>query len=270
MLLKRKTWEIERYCTVDSTEAQIGQSASGCPIRDARGWLTVVAAREQEMITPERQLAIYSRRFAGIEKRRTEVWRILARHYFNRWVRPADSVVDLGAGYCEFINSIQAAHKIALDTNPVTAAKAIPGVKVLQQDATKEWPIPPESADVIFSSNFFEHLPAKEDLARCLANAYQALRPQGLLIVLGPNIRFCYDEYWDFFDHYLPLSDRSMVEAMEITGFQQELVLPRFLPLTMSGRLPHWGFLVRLYLSFSLAQRLWGKQFLVIARRPSR
>jgi hypothetical protein len=55
---------------------------------------------------------------------------------------------------------------------------------------------------------------------------------------------------------------------LEIAGFRTELVIPRFLPFTMSDRVPLRAFLVRLYLRFPWAQRLWGKQFLVIARKP--
>jgi len=218
----------------------------------------------------EHQKAVYSRRFAGIEQRRVEVWQTLARHYFHRWVKPADTVLDVGAGYCEFINNIAAAHKFALDSNPATADKATPGVTVLSQEATQPWSLPAESIDVVFSSNFFEHLPSKEDFAHCLSEAYRVLRPQGLLIALGPNIRFCFDVYWDFVDHHLPLSDRSMVEALEIAGFRIESVIPRFLPFTMSDRFPYRAFMVRLYLMLPLAQRLWGKQFLAMARKPQR
>ena len=103
---------------------------------------------------------------------------------------------------------------------PATAEKAAPDVTVLSQEATQPWSLPSESVDVVFSSNFFEHLPTKQDFAHCLAEAYRVLRPQGLLIALGPNIRFCFDVYWDFVDHHLPLSDRSMVEALEIAGFR--------------------------------------------------
>ena len=222
------------------------------------------------MTNHEHQRAIYDRRFAGIEKRRLEVWRTLARYYFHRWVKPTDTVLDVGAGYCEFINSIAAERKFALDSNPATANKAAADVTVLSQDATQPWPLPHESVNLVFSSNFFEHLPAKRDFFRCLAEAYQVLRPEGLLIALGPNIRYCFDVYWDFVDHHLPLSDRSMVEALEIAGFQCELVIPRFLPFTMSDGVPYRAFMVRLYLMFPLAQRLWGKQFLVVARKPKR
>jgi hypothetical protein len=214
------------------------------------------------------QQAVYQRRFAGIEPVRAGVWRTLARHYFNRWVKPQDSVLDLGAGYCEFINSVAAARKFALDSNPATLEKAAPGVSVISQDASQPWPVQPETIDGVFSSNFFEHLPTRQALAQCLVEAFCALRRGAPLIALGPNIRFCPDTYWDFFDHHLPLSDRSVVEALELAGFEIEFVIPRFLPFTMSNGFPYRPFMVRLYLALPFAQRLWGKQFLVVARKP--
>ena len=93
------------------------------------------------------------------------------------------------------------------------------------------------------------------------------LRRSGLLITMGPNIRFCSKVYWDFFDHYLPLSDRSMVEAMALAGFEKELVIPRFLPFTMAGKKPPAPFLVRLYLSMPMFWRVLGKQFMIVARK---
>jgi SAM-dependent methyltransferase len=220
------------------------------------------------MTPQDQQHDVYTRRFGGIEHRRWGVWQVLARHFFQRWIDPADTVVDLGAGYCEFINSIRARRKYALDAGLLTADKAAPDVSVLPEEATSPWPLPPESVNVVFSSNFFEHLRSKEELGQCLAEAHRVLRPGGLLIALGPNIRFCYDVYWDFIDHHLPLSDRSLVEALEIAGFRRELVIPRFLPFTMSGRVPPRAFLVRLYLLFPFAWRVWGRQFLVMARKP--
>lgn len=222
------------------------------------------------MTDHEYQQAVYNLRFSGIEHRRLEVWQTLARHYFHRWIKPTDTILDVGAGYCEFINSIAAAHKYAMDSNPATARKAAPGVTVLSQEASQPWPLPAESFDVVFSSNFFEHLPSKLDLFHCLREAFRLLRPEGLLIALGPNIRFCSDAYWDFIDHHLPFSDRSMVEALEVSRFKIEHVIPRFLPFTMSKRAPYRAFMVRLYLMLPLAQRLWGKQFLVVARKPKR
>jgi SAM-dependent methyltransferase len=210
---------------------------------------------------------IYAQRFAGREAQRKRVWKVLSR-YFQRWIRPTDTVLDLGAGYCEFINNISALHKLALDLNPVTPLKAADDVKVVSQDVTKNWAIETGSIDVVFTSNFFEHLPTKQDLSHCLSEIFRVLRPNGRLIAMGPNIRFCFDVYWDFFDHYLALSDRSIIEAIEIAGFDKELIIPRFLPFTMQGKRPAQSILVRWYLWLPLAWRILGKQFLLVARKP--
>ena len=92
------------------------------------------------------------------------------------------------------------------------------------------------------------------------------LKPKGHFIALGPNIKYAYKVYWDYFDHYLPLSDRSMVEGLELNGFQLEEVIPRFLPFTMRGSMPSHPALVRLYLAIPLAWRIMGEQFLIVAR----
>jgi len=47
---------------------------------------------------------IYQRRFAGAEDHRCAVWRVLSRDVFSKWIGSDSSVLDLGAGYCEFIN----------------------------------------------------------------------------------------------------------------------------------------------------------------------
>lgn len=208
---------------------------------------------------------IYMHRFAGTEGSRERVWQVLTRHFFQRWVQPEDAVLDVGAGFCEFINHIQARQKWALDLNPATTEKAGPSVGVIAHDVTKPWPITSESMDVVFSSNFFEHLPSKDDLRHCFAEIHRVLRPQGRLVVMGPNIRYCSNVYWDFFDHLLPLSDRSMVEGLEISGFKPELVVPRFLPFTMKGKPAPPALAVRLYLALPIFWPLFGKQFLIQA-----
>ena len=71
--------------------------------------------------------------------------------------------------------------------------------------------------------------------------------------------------YWDFFDHQLPFSDRTMVE---IAGFRVVEVRPRFLPYTTKGAFPSWPVLVKLYLRMPILHRLLGKQMFLVAARP--
>lgn len=210
---------------------------------------------------------IYEKRFAGSEEQRSKVWRVLTASFFQGWVQPTDAVLDVGAGYCEFINNIQAKRKCALDLNPATPLRAAADVEVLRQDVTAPWSVAQSSMDVVFSSNFFEHLPTKAALQHCLREIQRVLRPGGRLLAMGPNIRFCYDVYWDFFDHFLPLSDRSLAEALEITGMKVERVVPRFLPFTMKGTKPPPALLIRWYLQLPVFWRLLGKQFLIVARK---
>jgi SAM-dependent methyltransferase len=215
--------------------------------------------------TPVRD--IYTRRFGGEEDRRQQVWTILSEYYFQKWVHPEDTVLDLGSGYCEFINSIQAKCKIALDLNPDMRKRANPGIEVLTQDVSQSWPVADASVDVVFTSNFLEHLPTKDMLSSCIRETHRILRPGGRFILLGPNIRFAYDVYWDFFDHYLALSDRSLVEVLELNGFTSEIVVPRFLPFTMAGRTVPHSLLIRLYLASPVLWRFFGKQFFIVASR---
>jgi SAM-dependent methyltransferase len=213
--------------------------------------------------------AIYANRFHEYEIERDRVWRVLTESYFRKWVRPTDAVLDVGAGYCEFINNIRANEKFALDVNPSTPAKAAPDVNVVSQDVCQSWALRSETIDVVFSCNFFEHLQSKHDLSHCLSEAYRVLRRGGLIIAMGPNIRFCSKVYWDFFDHHLPLSDRSMVEAITLSGFEIDFAIPRFLPFTMVGKKPLPSFLIRMYISMPIFWRILGKQFVVVGRKPN-
>jgi hypothetical protein len=57
------------------------------------------------------------------------------------------------------------------------------------------------------------------------------------------------------------------VEALEINGFRSDVVIAKFLPYTMKGKMPTHPSLVRLYLALPLAWRFLGRQFLVVASK---
>lgn len=210
----------------------------------------------------------YRLRFEALAPYRDRVWKILTRDFFQPYIKNDAAVLDLGSGWGEFIRNIKAGRKYAMDLNPDSAGRAGSGVQFLSQDASAEWQIPPNSLDVVFTSNFFEHLPTKETLRLTLVQAMRCLKPGGRLICLGPNIRFLPDVYWDFWDHYLPLSDRSMSEVLAMTGFAVERCTPRFLPYSMSqGFSPPVSF-VAAYLRLPIIWPLLGRQFLMVGRKP--
>jgi hypothetical protein len=45
------------------------------------------------------------------------MWGVLCKYFFQRYVKKDAVVLDLAAGYCEFINNITAKRKIAVDLN---------------------------------------------------------------------------------------------------------------------------------------------------------
>ncbi len=210
---------------------------------------------------------IYSFRFSGLEDYRSRVWQVLVSDFFSRWVCDTDSVLDVGCGYGEFINNLTAREKFAMDLNPSAKDRILPGIQLIQQDCSTTWPLRDNSLDVVFSSNFFEHLPTKTALQETLREAQRCLRPGGRLMSLGPNVKHLSGSYWDFFDHHLPLTELSLSEAMIMAGFKMEHSIEKFLPYTMSQgtRPPIWT--LRLYLKLPFLWKVFGRQFLVVARK---
>lgn len=214
--------------------------------------------------------SLYRHRFSEAELlEKNRIWQVLCRDFFSRHVRETDTVVDIGAGYCEFINNIRCGRKIAVDLNPEVRKRADPDVEVINESCTAIASLPEGSADVVFMSNFLEHLPDKALVLETFRETRRLLKPGGKAIILQPNIRFLYAEYWDFFDHHTPLSDHSLVEGLQLAGLEPRTVIPRFLPYTTKSRIPNASWMIRAYLRFPLAWRFMGKQALVIAARPN-
>lgn len=218
---------------------------------------------------PSELQRIYHQRFDPRLAYRNEVWQVLTRSFFQPLVPVAGAVLDLGCGYGEFINNIRAGQKYAMDLNPSARQHLGAGIQFFEQDCAKPWPLGANSLDVVFTSNFFEHLPDKATLARTLREAFHCLRPSGVLIALGPNIRHVPGMYWDFWDHYLCLTDLSLGEGMRTIGFEVPTQISAFLPYTMSGKVRYPLWLLRLYLALPFVWRFFGHQFLVVGRKPA-
>lgn len=217
------------------------------------------------------QARLYQERFDAKERQqKLKVWQALCESFFQRYVSPGDTVLDLGAGYCEFINNIKAKERIAVDSNPELQRYAGPGVQAVVSSATELEGIESETVDIVFVSNFFEHLPNKGVFLQCLRQIRRVLREGGRLLVLQPNIRAVGAAYWDFFDHQLPLNEQTLIEALSLINLDVLEVRARFLPYTTKSRLPKSALLVRLYLMFPLIHRfLGGQAFVVGVKRHS-
>jgi SAM-dependent methyltransferase len=207
---------------------------------------------------------IYQRRFADTLAFRRQMWAVLCREFFQRHVPEQATVVEIGAGYCEFINHIRARRKIAVDLNPDTRDHAAADVEVITSSTSRVDALDDGVADIVFASNFLEHL-SREDILATLREVRRLLRPGGRFLVLQPNIRYCKEDYWQFFDHITPLCERSLTEALEMSGLTVVHCLSRFLPFTTQGRLPNSIGLLRLYLKLRPAWRIFGQQSFLIA-----
>jgi len=211
---------------------------------------------------------IYRRRFppAG-RKARADLWKALVEGFFQKWIGPEQTVLDLGCGFGEFLNHVRCARRIGVDLNDQGAAQLDPAIEFHAGDVCDLGFLSDASVDTVFTSNLMEHLPGKPAVDKMLGEARRVLRPGGQFIALGPNLRLLPGAYWDFWDHVVPITDRSLVEALELGGFEIADCIRRFLPYTTCSRMPQGPLLVRWYLRFRPAWRLFGRQFLVRARK---
>jgi len=211
---------------------------------------------------------LYNQRFPETAlAQKHAIWKVLCADFFQRYVDVGDTVVDIGAGYCEFVNNIRASRKIAVDLNPDVRRFAAPDVRVINESCTAIRELASDSVDVVFMSNFLEHLPSKDLVLDTFRESQRILRKGGRVMILQPNIRYLPGEYWDYFDHHTPLTERSLVEGLQLAGLEPTTVIARFLPYTTKSRLPQAPWLVQLYLKVPLAWRVLGKQAFVVAEK---
>jgi ubiquinone/menaquinone biosynthesis C-methylase UbiE len=214
--------------------------------------------------------ALYRFRFRESDRRQKMiVWKALCVNFFQHLIGHDKIIADLACGYGEFINNIGARKRYAIDINPDASQFLGQGVEFCLCRADDIRAIDNDAVDVVFTSNFLEHLKTKEECDAVFAEVLRILKRGGRFIVMGPNIRYLADRYWDFYDHYLPLSHLSVEEGLAQAHYDVTRIIPRFLPYTTRSILPQSPFLIRWYLRLPFIWPVLGKQFLVIAEKPS-
>jgi SAM-dependent methyltransferase len=213
---------------------------------------------------------LYRARFPEAElNRKNAIWRVICNRFLQRFIAPTDTVVDVACGYGEFLNNINAGKKIAVDLNPETRRFLAADVEFHKIPATSFAASVERGVDVVFTSNFLEHLPDKRALELFLDQVLLALKPGGTYLVLGPNLRYLPGQYWDFYEHHLGLTHLSLIEVLQMKGFRIETCIPRFLPFTTQGALTTPPFLVWVYLRLPAVWKVLGRQFFIVARKPA-
>lgn len=207
---------------------------------------------------------------------RDVVWRVIA-DYLRPYSRPTDHVVEIGAGYCHWINAVVAARRVAIDSWAGFPAYAAPGVETRVMDVTPR-SIETDAAnrgglaalgtgqfDTALASNLLEHF-APDAAAALVGDVATLLKPRGRFILVQPNFRYAYRHYFDDYTHRSIFTDVSLANLLRAHGFAIERAEPRFLPYSMrETRWPIAAWLVRAYLQSPI--RPLAGQMLIVGRK---
>jgi 2-polyprenyl-3-methyl-5-hydroxy-6-metoxy-1,4-benzoquinol methylase len=194
------------------------------------------------------------------------IWKEIAR-YLQRYVHPNRPVLDLACDKGHFVRAIRASERWATDIRDMRSALPEDIRFVQSSGLDLVGVVPSGHFGTVFMSNYLEHLESPDAVVKQLTVARELLAPGGRVVVLQPNIRLVGPRYWDFIDHKVALTERSLTEAAELAGLHTDRVITRFLPYSTKGRLPSAPALVRAYLAFPPAWWLIGKQTLYIGSR---
>jgi hypothetical protein len=197
------------------------------------------------------------------DPRRGKVWQALWTYFFRHRIRPEDCVLDLGAGYGDFINNVRARRGSRSTSGPDMPSHVEPGVETIVGPSTTLNGSQEGSVDFAFASNLFEHVP-QSVLAAVLEQLRTKLSTRGTLTILQPNYRYAYREYFDDYTHVAVYTHASLGDFLRANGWQVLETYPRFLPLSVKSRLPTWPLLVAAYLRSPF--KPLGKQMLLVAR----
>jgi SAM-dependent methyltransferase len=196
---------------------------------------------------------------------RAVVWRVIA-EYLEPWVPPDAHVLEIGAGYCCWINAVRAKRKVAVDAWPDVARHASQSVEAIVLDASTILSrFADESFDLVLASNVIEHF-EPDAAATLVGDIVRLLRVGGRLIVIQPNFRYAFRHYFDDYTHRSTFTHVSLANLLRSKGLRMRRVEPRFLPYSMrESRLPVAPWLVRAYLRSPY--RPWAGQMLIVAQK---
>ena len=214
---------------------------------------------------------LYSKRFDGNQTlhKRNIMWKYICKYFLQRFIPQDAKILDIASGYCEFINNIEGSEKYAIDLNPDSINFADDSVKVIQEDILDiKTNLPMNHFDIVFISNFLEHLDSKEDVKRVINKSKQYLNEDGKIIILQPNIRYVKGRYWDFFDHKTPLTEKSLIECANILNLKVVKCYKRTLPYTQKSKIPVCRFLIIWYCKLMpISSFFFGAQSLLILKK---
>lgn len=181
---------------------------------------------------------------------RSIVWKEIVRYLRPFW-GDKKVVLDVGAGYCDFINNVDVPTRIAIDMSPDFFQFADSGVKTIQTRADNLPDIKDATVDVAFSSNLLEHL-NDEELASTIKEIKRVLKKGGLFILMQPNYHYSYRNYFDDATHKKVFSDTSLESFLVFHDFEIVKKMKKFLPFSLKSRpgfIPVHPLIIRAYIN---------------------
>jgi len=199
------------------------------------------------------------------DPRREVIWSILCKR-IQKDIPVQLRILDIGAGYCNFINNIIGREKHALDIFPDLGKFAAKDVIVHVRPCSDLSCFQDDYFDFVFSSNLFEHL-SREDFERTRGEILRILRVGGRLGVIQPNYKYCARDYFDDYTHRIIFSHISLSDALKAGGFKIIKIIPRYLPFSVqTARFLAIRSIISLYML--LPFKPFARQMYVLAEKP--
>lgn len=186
-------------------------------------------------------------------------------NYLSPFLSNINSVIDVGCGKGEFITQVQAKSKFAIDLDPNAGSFLHSGISFIHGTHKSLSNFERQTIDVIWASNFVEHLEMQE-VDSFLEECHRILNrsvSSGYLILMQPNFKYSFKNYFDDFTHKTIFTDVSLRSLLNSHGFKVVKCERKFLPYSLNSRKAFFSPLIRIYLKSRI--RIFGGQMLIIA-----
>jgi hypothetical protein len=183
-------------------------------------------------------------------KYRKKIWKEIV-NYIYKDIGEVYTLIEMGAGFCDFINQFPAKNKICYEFNSKMKLYANNNITFIEKDVIFIDEQGNSTADLVFASNFLEHIDRKT-LTILMPKIYNVLKQGGKLVLIQPNYNLCKKKYFDDITHKTIFDDKSIRYFLKYYGFIVNKVIPGFLPFQMKLKLPKFPILVRMYLTLPI------------------
>jgi 2-polyprenyl-3-methyl-5-hydroxy-6-metoxy-1,4-benzoquinol methylase len=207
----------------------------------------------------------YHKKYFKWDRNRDNIWQEIVNYLGQYFPKEKKSVLELGAGYCSLINSLDFKYKAAIDSWKEFPHYAYKDVECFVHDVRKNLTkIFTRKFNLMIASNLLEHLSMNEG-KKLIIDCRSLLKPGGRLVLIQPNYALSFRHYFDDYTHQTIYTDKSLRHMVMEQNFKVIHVEPRFLPFTFQSRWPKSKLLVKTYLAFPI--RPFAGQMLLVAER---